>query len=147
MAFSEIKPGQPDWLNVLNQSLKNNKWNYKHLSGTLINGCSGWCVGDIGYDEDMYIACITGFVTLPDYKTSTFSTNPFDGILDLKGAAIIGTAFLGNPKNCQNNFSPLVWDTAGNLAVRGATGDKWDDTGYTGWISMTFASSRSQMKI
>lgn len=147
MAFSEIKPGQRDWLNVLNQSLKNNKWEKKHTNGTLINGCSGWVVGDIGYDQDMYIACITGWVTLPNNTVAAYSTNPFDGLLDCKNLAVVGSAFVGNPSNGQNNFSPMKFDDAGNLTIKGGTGDQWDNAKYTGWVSMTFVGARSQMKI
>ena len=58
MAFKELKAGQRDWLQTLNNSLKNNKWDRQTNAGTLINGTTGWVSGTIGYDFDMYVACI-----------------------------------------------------------------------------------------
>ena len=147
MAFKEIQPGQADWLNVLNDNLKNNKWDRQTNAGTLINGCTGWVSGTIGYDADMYVACITGWVTLPNKNVTEFSTNPFDGILDCKDLPVVGSAFMGQPSG-QNNFSPMKFSTDGNLSVLGNTGNQWDEkVTYTGWISMTFVGPRSQMKI
>ncbi len=147
MAFKEIQPGQADWLNVLNDNLKNNKWDQQTNAGTLINGCTGWVSGTIGYDADMYVACITGWVTLPNKSVTEFSTNPFDGILDTKRFAVIGVAYVGQPSG-QNNFAPMKFVDDGNLGILGNTGSQWDENvSYTGWISMTFVGPRSQMKI
>ena len=147
MAFKEIQPGQADWLKTLNDSLKNNKWDRQQLNGTLINGCTGWVAGIIGYDADMYVACITGWITLPNKSVTEFSTNPFDGILDSKGLAVIGTAFVGQ-KTGQNNFAPMKFVDDGNLGILGNTGSQWDENvSYTGWISMTFVGPRGQLKI
>lgn len=147
MAFKEIQPGQADWLKTLNDSLKNNKWDRQQLNGTLINGCTGWVAGTIGYDADMHVACITGWITLPNKSVTEFSTNPFDGILDSKGLAVIGTAFVGQ-KTGQNNFAPMKFVDDGNLGILGNTGSQWDENvSYTGWISMTFVGQRGQLKI
>lgn len=146
MAFSEIKPGQRDWLKVLNDSLKNNKWEKLTNAGTMINGCTGWVLGTIGYDEDMYVACVTGWVTIPNDTVSDFSTNPFDAVLDAKALPVIGSAFMGQ-HNGQNNFSPVRFNEAGNLQVRASSGAQWDKASYTGWISMTFAGPRGQLKV
>ncbi|WP_431814570.1 hypothetical protein [Limosilactobacillus portuensis] len=147
MAFKEIQPGQADWLKILNDSLKNNKWDRQQLNGTLINGCTGWVAGTIGYDADMYVACIAGWITLPNKSVTEFSTNPFDGILDTKGLAVIGTAFVGQ-KTGQNNFAPMKFVDDGNLGILGNTGSQWDENvSYTGWISMTFVGPRGQLKI
>ncbi|MGM9908911.1 MAG: hypothetical protein ACI31O_03630 [Limosilactobacillus vaginalis] len=146
MAFSEIKPGQRDWLKILNESLTNNKWNRKTLAGTLLNGTTGWVSGTIGYDSDMYVACITGWINLPNEKVSQFSTNPFDGILDVKGLPVIGSAFVGLP-NGSNNFSPIHFTDSGILEIRAGQGDVWNAGKYAGWITMTFSGPRDQLKI
>lgn len=146
MAFKELKAGQRDWLQTLNDSLKNNKWDRQTNAGTLINGTTGWVSGTIGYDSDMYVACINGWINLPNEKVAQFSTNPFDGILDVKGLPVIGSAFIGSTDGA-NNFSPVNFDDSGVLELRGAQGDVWKQSKYAGWISMTFAGPRSQMKI
>lgn len=146
MSFETIKAGQRDWLARLNDNLSNNKWERHSTSSTLINGCTGSLGGTIAYNADVFVAVVSGWITIPNNTVAEIGTNPFDGYLDTKKFPALGMAFLGTPKG-QNNFSPLQFGESGNVNVRASTGDEWQDSSYTGWVYMTIIGPRGQMKI
>ena len=148
MAFKEIQPGQADWLNVLNESFKNNKWTYKNVGGTMINGCTGWVGGNLAYDEDNYIANICGWIKMPGGGVNEIATNPLDGLVKCDGLSVIGCAFIGEPSG-QNNFTGIGLSNDGKrLGMNGASGDIWDHSKtYQGNISIVWIGPRSQVLV
>ncbi|MEY8441787.1 hypothetical protein AALA17_03895 [Lactobacillaceae bacterium 24-114] len=148
MAFKEIKPGQEDWLNVLNDNLKNNKFDYTQYPVTLINGVSGWATGYLIRNQNVYIAWITGYITMPGNGATEIIINPFGDIMNLGAISPVGILHVGTPKG-DIKFTCLQMSLdQKKFEALGDNGVSWDGAQkYTGQISVMWSGPASELKI
>lgn len=154
MLYTQIEPGQKDWLAKLNDMLKGYDFNYKHFQCTMKNGASGWGSEVLLYNGDIFIAQVNAWVTVPgsglfiDFMDNPlYSLFSFDNFVTTSNAVMSG----GNPNNgygrlavpvmIDNNGSDFaLWSTESNMHI-----DK--SANYSGGFNLAFTGTRSALNI
>lgn len=89
MSYTQINPGQRDWLKQLNDMLQSDNFNCKSFECSMMNGASGWGTELILYNADIYIAQVNSWFSLPAGNTFIdFMNNPMTSVMSFSNSTL-----------------------------------------------------------
>lgn len=155
MAYQEIEPGQKDWLNALNKMLKSDSFNSKLFQCTMTNGATGWGTQSLIYNDDIYIAQVNAWFTVPGSGPYIdFMDNPLSSVMSFSNSTVTQTVTLSGNQDAANNGYGRVVASAGTdngvswgLYATESSAHIYKQSPYSGLLHVVFVGNRSELKI
>lgn len=155
MSFTQIQPGQADWLTQLNNMLKGESFNFKHFQCSMMNGATGWGSESIWYNDDVYIAQANSWFNLPAGNNIfiDFMDNPMKSIMDFSNEVLSQAVCLAGNAGADQGygriFANAALDNQGTWGVYSTESSSHVNAqaSYSGFLHIVWVGSRGDLTI
>lgn len=155
MAYTQIQPGQKDWLTKLNDMLKGNSFNSKLFPCTMMNGATGWGNELVLYNDDIYIARVNAWFVLPAGNLFVdFMDNPMSSISNFDNTVLNQSVTLESDKTAAaagygRVTATVMLDNKTAWGVYGTEGSShtYNKSSYNGRLNIVWIGNRNELSI